>query len=71
MQAMNVGIIGYRFMGKAHSNAWIKAPLFFDLNIKPVLKTACGRDQSAVSGLCGKLGLGKSRNGLEKGGGRP
>ena len=35
-------------MGKAHSNAWIKAPMFFDLNIKPVLMTACGRNKSAV-----------------------
>ena len=56
MQTMNVGIIGYRFMGKAHSNAWIKAPLFFDLNIKPVLKTACGRDRSAVEAFAQNWG---------------
>jgi predicted dehydrogenase len=43
MKTLNVGIVGYKFMGKAHSNAWIKAPLFFDLKAKPVLKVACGR----------------------------
>ena len=28
---MRVGLIGYNFMGKAHSNAWRQAPRFFDL----------------------------------------
>ena len=53
---MNVGIIGYQFMGKAHSNGWIKAPLFFDLNIKPELKVACGRNKSAVKAFADKWG---------------
>jgi len=53
---MNVGIIGYQFMGKAHSNGWIKAPLFFNLNIKPVLKVACGRDEKAVKTFADKWG---------------
>lgn len=48
MTNVNIGIIGYQFMGRAHSNGWIKAPLFFDLNIKPELKVACGRNQAAV-----------------------
>ncbi len=43
MKELNVGIVGYKFMGKAHSNAWKNAPLFFDVNIKPVMKAACGR----------------------------
>lgn len=45
---VNVGIVGYKFMGKAHSNAWMKAPLFFDLNLKPVLKVACGRHEEPL-----------------------
>ena len=45
---LNVGIIGYKFMGKAHSNAWKKAPLFFDLDVEPVLKVACGRHEDQV-----------------------
>ncbi|MDA0193936.1 MAG: Gfo/Idh/MocA family oxidoreductase [Bacteroidetes bacterium] len=56
MKTMNVGIIGYQFMGKAHSNGWIKAPLFFDLNIKPELKVACGRNKSAVKAFADKWG---------------
>jgi len=31
MKTLNVGMIGYKFMGKAHSNAWRQAPHFFDL----------------------------------------
>jgi len=45
MKTMNVAIIGTKFMGKAHSNAWLNAPRFFDMGIKPVLKVACGRNE--------------------------
>ena len=45
---LNVAIIGYKFMGKAHSNAWLQAPRFFDLPAIPVLKVACGRNEAAV-----------------------
>ena len=48
MKQFNVGIIGYKFMGKAHSNAWKKAPFFFDLPVQPVLKVACGRHEDAL-----------------------
>ncbi|WP_229206871.1 Gfo/Idh/MocA family oxidoreductase [Dyadobacter crusticola] len=48
-RALNIGIIGYKFMGRAHSNAWLKAPQFFDISVKPVLKAACGRNQSSVT----------------------
>ena len=56
MSTLNIAIIGYQFMGRAHSNGWIKAPLFFDLNIKPVLKVACGRNIEAVEGFAAKWG---------------
>lgn len=45
---MNVAIIGTKFMGKAHSNAWLNTPRFFDMKTKPVLKVACGRDETAL-----------------------
>lgn len=48
MKKLNVAIIGYKFMGKAHSNAWLQAARFFDLPAKIVLKVACGRNESAV-----------------------
>jgi len=56
MKTLNVGIIGYQFMGKAHSNAWIKAPLFFDAGVKPILKVACGRNRDAVRAFADQWG---------------
>ena len=45
----NVALIGYKFMGKAHSQAWREAPLFFDLaDATPVLKVACGRHEEPL-----------------------
>jgi len=40
---LNVALIGYQFMGKAHSNAWANAPHFFDLPRRPVMHTLAGR----------------------------
>ncbi len=42
-KALRIGMIGYGFMGRAHSNAYCKVGHFFDLECKPVLKAACGR----------------------------
>jgi predicted dehydrogenase len=41
---LNIGMIGYGFMGRAHSNGYSQVSHFFDLAYKPVLKAACGRD---------------------------
>lgn len=56
MKSVNVGIIGYKFMGRAHSNAWLKAPLFFDTKARPVLKVACGRHEKDVAVFADKWG---------------
>jgi predicted dehydrogenase len=48
MKTMNVAIIGYKFMGKAHSNGWRAAPYFFDLPVRPALKVACGRTREPL-----------------------
>jgi predicted dehydrogenase len=42
-KTLNVGLVGYQFMGKAHSNGWLQAPHFFDLPLYPVMHTLCGR----------------------------
>jgi predicted dehydrogenase len=47
-RVLSIGLIGYKFMGKAHSNGWRQAPRFFDLPADLRLKTICGRDQAAV-----------------------
>jgi predicted dehydrogenase len=41
---LNVGMIGYGFMGRAHSNAYANVNHFFDLEYRPVLKAVCARD---------------------------
>ena len=43
---LNIGMIGYGFMGRAHSNAYRKVSNFFDLEYQPVLKAACGRTKA-------------------------
>src|SRR5271169_1672530 len=40
---LNVGLVGYGFMGRTHSNAFLQAPRFFDLPYRPVLKAVCAR----------------------------
>jgi predicted dehydrogenase len=42
---LNIGMIGYGFMGRAHSNAYRKVNNFFDLEYRPVLKAVCARDK--------------------------
>jgi len=63
---LNVGIVGYKFMGRAHSNAWLKAPLFFDLPAKPVLKTACGRQENSLKEFAQKWGWEKTETDWKK-----
>lgn len=44
MKELRIGMIGYGFMGKAHSNAYLQAPRFFTNEYKPVLKALCARN---------------------------
>ena len=55
-RTMNVGMIGYKFMGRAHSNAWLKADKFFDLKARPIMKVICGRNKAAVSKMAYRFG---------------
>ena len=41
-------MIGYGFMGRAHSNAWRQVRSFFDVSYEPVLKVICGRNETEV-----------------------
>ncbi len=65
-KSLNVAILGHRFMGRAHSNAWIKAPLFFDLPAKPVLKVAAGRDEAALAEFAQRWGWEETATDWEK-----
>ena len=55
-KTFRVGLIGYKFMGRAHSNAWRQAPKFFDLKANVELHTICGRDAAGVNAARAKLG---------------
>lgn len=45
---INVGMVGYKFMGKAHSHAYRDVGMFFNMDAKVTMKAICGRDQQAV-----------------------
>ena len=47
-RAIRVGLVGYKFMGKAHSNAYMKVAKFFDLPAVPVMAAVCGRTEKDV-----------------------
>ncbi len=53
---LNIGMIGYGFMGRAHSNAYRKVNNFFDLNHQIVLKAACARDAAKVKAFADNWG---------------
>jgi predicted dehydrogenase len=53
---MRVAMVGYAFMGAAHSQAWRNAHRFFDLPAVPELAVLCGRDESAVRAAADRFG---------------
>jgi predicted dehydrogenase len=53
---LNIGMIGYGFMGRAHSNAYSKVNHFFDLQYRPVLKAICARDEAKAKGFAATWG---------------
>jgi predicted dehydrogenase len=55
---LNVALIGYDFMGRAHSNAWRQAARFFnDIPLDPVLKVVVGRTEAKVAEARERLGF--------------
>ena len=53
---LNIGMIGYGFMGRALSNAYCKVNHFFDLEYRPVLKTVCARNADNVKAFADNWG---------------
>lgn len=45
---LNIGMVGYGFMARAHSNAWANVSHFFDTGYRPVLKAVAARNVSKV-----------------------
>jgi len=55
--ALRVGMVGYAFMGAAHSQGWRNAPRFFDLPTGVVLAAVAGRNAEAVEAARQQLGF--------------
>lgn len=54
---MNVGMVGYQFMGKAHSNAYRQVARYFDdIAAAPRMKALCGRNRDAVAAAATRYG---------------
>jgi len=59
-KTLRVGMIGYNFMGKAHSNAWRQVNRFFELPAQVELDTVCGRNSKAVEKAARTFGWARS-----------
>lgn len=55
-RTLGIGLVGTKFMGKAHSNAWLSAPRFFDLPLHVLMRAAAGRDAGEVAGFAQRWG---------------
>ena len=53
---LSVGMVGYAFMGAAHSQAWRNAPRFFDLPLRPAMTAVAGRHADQVAAAAERLG---------------
>ena len=58
--SLTIGMIGYNFMGKTHSNAWRQAGRFFDLPADLRLKTICGRHPEKTAAAAAQFGWERS-----------
>src|SRR5580692_9326316 len=56
MKKLNIGLVGYGFMGRAHSNAYLSVSQFFDIEYQPVLKAVAARNPEKVKQFAHKWG---------------
>lgn len=56
-KTIRIGMIGYQFMGKAHSHAYRDLPFYFDTPLKPELKVIAGRNEATVKEAQKKFGF--------------
>ena len=53
---LRIGMIGYGFMGRAHSNAYKQVGQFFPSQHKVVLKAACARNKDTIQAFANQWG---------------
>src|SRR5438270_13305797 len=56
LRTLNLGLVGCGFMGRTHSNAFLQVNRFFDLPLRPVLKTVCARNADRAASFAGNWG---------------
>ena len=54
MKKLNIGMVGYGFMGRTHSNAFRQVNRFFDVPFEPVLKALCARNAERARAFASK-----------------
>jgi predicted dehydrogenase len=54
---IHIGLLGYKFMGKAHANAYTRIPMFFSPDYQITLKAICGRDEKGVAQSAATFGF--------------
>jgi len=55
-EKINIAMLGTGFMGKAHSNGWMKVAKFFDVPYEPVFKVVFGRDKVTTDAFAARWG---------------
>jgi len=55
-KTLNIGMVGYGFMGRTHSNAFLQAGRYFDLPYQPALKAVCARNAARAEAFAANWG---------------
>ncbi|MDP9849248.1 Gfo/Idh/MocA family protein [Streptosporangium lutulentum] len=55
---LGIGMVGYAFMGRVHSQAWRSVSAFFDLPVTPTMAALCGRSKERTTAAAAQLGWG-------------
>jgi predicted dehydrogenase len=55
-KTLNIGLVGYGFMGRTHSNAFLQTPRFFDVPFTPVLRAVCARNVDRLKAFAANWG---------------
>jgi len=57
---LDIGVLGYRFMGKAHANAFARLPMFFEDAPEVNREVIVGRDEAALADAADRLGFART-----------
>ncbi len=67
VKQLKVGMLGYAFMGRAHSNAYNQIPKFFpDIGVEPVKEVVCGRSEEPLQEMASQFGWNRTETDWEK-----